>query len=103
VGRDTNIANIWGLFGMNWVIPGTQVNPTVPRDALVLYVRTSYVAQTLVQMREASPLSPDNAPPRSPIFVPGCCGAGPDFDAPLASFVRMARRVIDPAFVTEEP
>jgi 4-phytase/acid phosphatase len=115
VGHDTNIANIGGLFGMGWWIPGTQANPVVPGGALLFelwkrggqqssfYVRTSYVAQTLVQMREASPVSPGNAPARSPIFVPGCSGAGPDFDAPLASFVRMARRVIDPAFVTEEP
>jgi 4-phytase/acid phosphatase len=115
VGHDTNIANVGGLFGMNWMIPGTQANPLVPGGALVFelwkrggeqnsfYVRTSYVAQTLVQMREASPLSPDNYPARSPIFVPGCGGSGPNFDAPLGSFVRIARRVIDPAFVAEEP
>src|SRR5271157_5383659 len=35
VGHDTNIANIGGLFGMNWWIPGTQANPLVPGGALV--------------------------------------------------------------------
>jgi len=115
VGHDTNIANIGGLFGMIWWVPGTQANPTVPGGALVFelwrrggqrsafYVRTSYVAQTLEQMREASPISLSNPPARSPIFVPGCGGQGADFDAPLASFVRRARRVIDPSFVAEEP
>jgi len=115
VGHDTNIANIGGLLDLNWWIPGTQMNPMLPGGALVFelwksggrqggfYVRTSYVAQTLEQMREASPLSLENPPARSPIFVPGCSGPGPDFDAPLASFVRMARRVIDPAFIAPEP
>jgi len=115
VGHDTNIANIGGLFDMTWWIPGTQANPTIPGGALVFelwkrggqpgafYVRTSYVAQTLDQMREASPISLGSPPARSPIFVPGCGGQGPDFDAPLASFVRVARRAIDPAFVAEEP
>ncbi len=115
VGHDSNIANIGGLFGMNWWIPGTPANPTLPGGALVLelwkrgglqnafYVRTSYVSQTLLQMRNATPLSLGAPPARSPIFVPGCSGAGPDFDAPMASFLRVARRVIDPAFVVEEP
>ena len=115
VGHDTNIAHIGGLFGMNWCVPGTQMNPTLPGGALVFelwkrggqenafYVRTSYVAQTLDQMRDATPLSLENPPARSPIFIPGCGGPGPDFDAPLASFVRQARRVIDPAFIAPEP
>lgn len=115
VGHDTNIANIGGLFGMNWYVPGTQANPTLPGGALVFelwkhggqdggfFVRTSYVAQTLEQMREAAPLSVENPPARSPIFIPGCGGPGPHFDAPLASFVRQARRVIDPKFIAPEP
>ncbi|HMD60699.1 MAG TPA: histidine-type phosphatase [Opitutaceae bacterium] len=115
VGHDTNIANIGGLFGMNWWIPGTQMNPTLPGGALVFdlwkragaqssfYLRTSYMAQTLDQMREATPLLAGNPPASSPVFIPGCGGAAPLFDAPLASFVRVARRVIDPAFIAEEP
>jgi 4-phytase/acid phosphatase len=114
VGHDTNINNIGGLFGLNWWISGTQMDPSLPGGALVFelwkrggqdnafYVRTSYVAQTLDQMHDASPLSPDNLPARSPIFVPGSSGKGPDFDSPLPAFVRQARRVIDPAFIAEE-
>jgi len=114
-GHDTNIANVGGLFGMDWWTPGTPTNATLPCGALVFelrrrggqqasfYVRISYVAQTLEQMREGSPLSLDSPPSRSAIFVPGCSGSGPEFDAPLASFVRVARRVIAPAFVAEEP
>jgi 4-phytase/acid phosphatase len=114
-GHDTNIANVGGLFGMNWYVPGTQGNPTLPGGALVFelwkrggpdgayFVRTSYVAQTLEQMREATSLSLESPPARSPIFIPGCGGPGPDFDAPLASFVRQARKVIDPKFIAPEP
>jgi 4-phytase/acid phosphatase len=114
-GHDTNIANVGAMLGMDWWIPGTPANATLPAGALVielrgragqkgsLFVRTSYVSQTLEQMREASPLSLESPPARSAIFVPGCGGAGPDFDAPLASFVRVARRVIAPGLVAEEP
>jgi 4-phytase/acid phosphatase len=115
VGHDTNIASMGGLLGMNWCVPGTQLNPTLPGGALVFelwsrggqgsafFVRTSYVAQTLEQMREATPLSLETPPARAPIFIPGCGGSEHDFDAPLDSFVRQARRVIDPAFIAPEP
>jgi len=115
VGHDTNIANIGGLFGLDWWLPGTQANPMLPGGALVFelwkrggqqnafYVRISYVAQTLPQLREATPLSLKVPPGRSPIFVPGCSADTPGFDAPLASFVRTARHVINPSFVAEEP
>jgi 4-phytase/acid phosphatase len=114
-GHDGNIANMGGLLGLNWWIPGTQPDPLLPGGAIILelwqrggqpdsfYVRTSYVSQTPDQLRNATPLSLDNPPARSPIFVPGSSGAGPDFDAPLDAFVRHARIAIDPAFVTEEP
>lgn len=115
VGHDTNIANVGGLLGMNWCVPGTQSNPTLPGGALVFelwrrggpggayFVRTSYVSQTPDQMREASPSSTGLQPSESPIFIPGCGGKGPGFDAPLPAFVRQARRVIDPSFIASEP
>jgi 4-phytase / acid phosphatase len=113
-GHDGNIANIGGLFGLNWWVPGTQANPMLPGGALIFelwarggqpnayYVRTSYVSQTLEQLRDATPLSLDTPPAISPIFVPGCSGASPGYDAPLDSFVRQARLVIAPSFVAEE-
>jgi 4-phytase/acid phosphatase len=113
-GHDSNIASVGGLFGMNWWVPGTQMNPMLPGGALVFelwkrggqdgfYVRTSYVTQTLEQLRDAAQLSLDSPPARAPIFVPGCGGQAPNFDAPLASFVRQARKVIDPSFIAPEP
>jgi 4-phytase/acid phosphatase len=114
-GHDSNLASVGGLFGMDWWLPGTQVNPVLPGGALVFelwrrggpqedfYVRTSYVAQTLDQQRDAASLSLGNPPALAPIFIPGCGGVGPSFDAPLKAFVRQARRVIDPAFIAPEP
>jgi 4-phytase / acid phosphatase len=113
-GHDGNIANMGGLFGLNWYVPGSQANPLLPGGALILelwhragqpasfYVRTSYVSQTLEQLRNATPLTLEHPPALAPIFVPGCSGAGPNYDAPLDSFVRQARLVIDPAFVADD-
>jgi 4-phytase / acid phosphatase len=114
VGHDSTQASVGGLFGMNWCVAGTQMNPMLPGGALVFelwkrggqdgfYVRTSYVTQSLDQQREATPLTLDSPPARAPIFVPGCGGPAPNFDAPLASFVRQARKVIDPSFIAPEP
>jgi 4-phytase/acid phosphatase len=115
VGHDSNIAALGGLFGLNWLLPGTQMNPMLPGGALVFelwkrggpqedfYVRTSYVSQSLDDQRNAVAPSLDHPPGRAPIFVPGCSGLAPNFDSPLKAFVRQARRVIDPSFIAPEP
>ena len=67
VGHDTNLANIAGALGLNWLIDGRR-DDTPPGGALVFElwrrrdkgefsVRTFYMAQTLDQMRNATPLS----------------------------------------------
>jgi 4-phytase / acid phosphatase len=114
-GHDSTLAALGGLFDLNWWLPGTQMNPMLPGGALLFelwkrggpeedyYVRTSYVAQSLDQQRDAVILSLEKPPALSPIFIPGCSGTGPNFDAPLKAFVRQARKVIDPAFIAPEP
>ena len=110
VGHDTNIINLGGLLGLNWWLPGTQVNPVLPGGALVLEVRrrphdgqfvirTYYMSQSLEQIRNLSPLTLESPPAIAPIFIPGCSGAGPGFDAPLGKFEDLLHRVIDPKFV----
>jgi 4-phytase/acid phosphatase len=113
-GHDSNIAALGGLFSMDWLLPGTQMNPMLPGGALVFelwkrggpqedfYVRTSYVAQSLEGQRNGDTPSLDHPPGRAPIFVPGCSGVAPNFDAPLKAFVRQARRVIDPSFIAPD-
>ncbi|MGD0736475.1 MAG: histidine-type phosphatase [Terracidiphilus sp.] len=85
VGHDTNLENIGGALGISWIIDG-RWNDTPPGGALVLElwkdnstgeysVRTSYMAQTLDQMRNSTPLTIQSPPQRVPIFVPACSQA----------------------------
>jgi 4-phytase/acid phosphatase len=82
VGHDTNLANIGGALGLSWLIDGRR-DDTPPGGSLVFelwksrgtgesFVKTFYMAQTLEQMRNATPLSIENPPSRVPVFVPGC-------------------------------
>ncbi len=85
VGHDTNLANISGALSLSWLIDGRR-DDTPPGGALVFElwkrrgtgeysVRIYYTAQTLDQMRNATPLSIQNPPERVPVFVPGCSQA----------------------------
>ena len=113
VGHDTNIVNLGGLLGVEWYLPGTQLNPVLPGGAFILelrqrrsdgryIVRAEYMSQTLEQTRNLSPLSLATPPAVAPIFIPGCSEAGPGFDAPLAKFEALLQRVIDPKFVVPD-
>jgi len=110
VGHDTNIANLGGLLGLTWMVPGAPANPLLPGGALVFElrrgrgdgpwtVRAYYVTQTLDQMRAAVPLTLEHPPQVAPIFIPDCSGPGPGFAAPYERFAALLRRVIDPKFV----
>jgi 4-phytase/acid phosphatase len=106
VGHDTNLANIGGALGLSWLIDGRR-DDTPPGGALVFelwrkrrgsnyFVRTYYMAQTLDQMRNATPLTLDNPPERVPVFVPGCGQA--DGSCTWSKFQQTVRAGIDPAF-----
>jgi len=84
-GHDTNIAAIAGSLDLSWLIDGRR-DDTPPGGALVFElwkqhgreeysVRAHYMAQTLDQMRNATPLSLANPPERVLVFVPGCSRA----------------------------
>jgi 4-phytase / acid phosphatase len=106
VGHDTNIA---GMVGISWLIDGYQRDDTPPGGALVfelwqqpggdMAVSTYFVAQSLEQMRRASPLTLDSPPLKSPIFVPGCSTADQRMTCPWKAFQHTMESVIDPAFV----
>jgi 4-phytase / acid phosphatase len=84
VGHDTNLTNISGALDLSWLIDGRR-DDTPPGGALVFEVwregsgdyslRTYYTAQTLDQMRNATPLTLETPPERSLVFVPGCSRA----------------------------
>jgi 4-phytase/acid phosphatase len=103
IGHDTNLSNIGGALGLDWLIDGRR-NDTPPGGALVLElwqaheageysVRTYYTAQTLEQMRDASPLNLTHPPERVPVFVPGCSQA--DYSCPWKMFKRAMQAITE--------
>jgi 4-phytase/acid phosphatase len=105
VGHDTNIWNIAGMLDVSWEQPGYQRNQTPPAGALVFEVRrwsdgklrvqTSYVAQSLAQMRAGAPLTVERPPLRAALRIPGCSGAAPGHACTLDEFALAVRRVLD--------
>ncbi|HUB18846.1 MAG TPA: histidine-type phosphatase [Acidobacteriaceae bacterium] len=105
VGHDTNIASVAGLLDLRWILDGRR-DDTPPGGALLFElwrstdgaasVRLFYTAQTLRQMREATPLTLSDPPERVPVFVPGC--SLPDMSCALDSFTSTVRAVVDPAY-----
>jgi 4-phytase/acid phosphatase len=82
VGHDTNIASVAGALDLTWIVDGRR-DDTPPGGALVfslwrsradgrLFVRVSYTAQTLEQMRNLEPLTLDRPPADVSVFVPVC-------------------------------
>ncbi len=105
VGHDTNIATVAGVLGLDWIIDGRR-DDTPPGGALVFElwraagraysVRVYYTAQTLNQMRYATPLSVQSPPERVPVVVPGCSQA--DQSCTWDAFKATVEVVIDPLF-----
>jgi 4-phytase/acid phosphatase len=106
VGHDTNLSNIAGLLNMTWLIDGRR-DDTPPGGALMFEiwkdqgaerysVRVFYIAQTLEQMRSATPLTMENPPPLVPVFIPGCSDEG--MACSWTSFSQMIRHSVAPQY-----
>jgi 4-phytase/acid phosphatase len=109
-GHDTNISHLSGMLNLSWLLPGYQRDDTPPGGSLIFrlwkkpagpgyIVETMYIAQTLDQLRDASPLGPGSAPSSAEVFVPGCATAGSQFACDWESFRQVASRAIDEKFV----
>ena len=106
VGHDTNLTNIAGALDLSWLIDGRR-DDTPPGGALIFElwqkaetsryaVRVYFTAQTLDQMRHATPLTAANPPDRVQLFIPGCSQADAScdwdaFDATLRHAMDIAR------------
>jgi len=110
IASDVNLCGLAGLFQLDWLLPGYQPDFCGPGGALVLQlrqsqttgeyvVRASYIAQTLDQLRNQTPLTLDAPPASAPVFIPGCSVDNATFDCPLGRLVRIASQVIDPESV----
>jgi 4-phytase/acid phosphatase len=105
VGHDTNIWNLASMMDVTWLQPGWQRNQTPPAGALMFEVRetadkklrvyTSYLAQSLEQMRSATPLTAETPPVRTPLRIPGCSTAAPGFPCTLEEFAVAMRNSVD--------
>lgn len=108
-GHDTNLSNIAGMLGISWLLSGYQPAETPPGGALVFelwqqgtgefVVNTYFAAQSLEQMRKVLPLSLDNPPLKSPIFVPGCSRRDRNMTCTWEEFRSTVNNAIDPTFV----
>jgi 4-phytase / acid phosphatase len=108
-GHDTNLSNIAGMLGISWLLSGYQPAETPPGGALVFelwrqgtgefVVNTYFTAQSLEQMRKVQPLSLDDPPLKSPIFLPGCGRGDQNMTCTWEEFQRTMNNAIDPAFV----
>jgi 4-phytase/acid phosphatase len=106
IAANTNITGLAGLLHLDWLLPGYEQDVSAPSGALVLelrqsqstgeyIVRTSYVSQTMDQLRNQTPLTLDAPPAIAPVFVPGCSIDNATFDCPLGKFVSVASELID--------
>ena len=110
-GHDTNLSNLPGMLGLSWHLPGYQPDDTPPGGALIFSlwqqpdtgqysVRTQYFAQTLQQMRSATPLTMAAPPAKEDVAVAGCESATGSIGCSWETFVKTLQRAIDNRFVS---
>ncbi|MBB3798142.1 4-phytase/acid phosphatase [Xanthomonas arboricola] len=110
-GHDGTLTLLAGMFDLHWQLPGYQPDQTVPGGALVFerwrradgqrVIRLRYTAQTLAQLRERRALTLQAPPPSSPVFIPGCSSATPEYDCPLPALATLIDAAIDPHYLSE--
>jgi 4-phytase/acid phosphatase len=105
IGHDTNIANLAAIIDVSWTQLGYQRNQTPPAGALMFELRqgpdrkqrvyTSYIAQSLEQMRGAKPLTLEAPPAKTPLKLPGCSMNAPGYPCLIEEFAIAVRNAID--------
>jgi 4-phytase/acid phosphatase len=98
--HDANITWLGGLLRIDWIVSDETINATPPGSALVFElvhdtstnsnkIRTFFIAQTLDQIRNLTPLTGAEKPSIAPIFIPGCSGPGPDYACAVEGFAQV--------------
>ena len=110
IGHDSDISRFGGMLGVDWLLEGYQPNSRPPGGALVFEiwrdaagkrtVQLYIVAQTLDQLRNATPLTLEAPPGRANIFIPGCSTSAEGWPCDWAAFERAVQASIDPHFVS---
>ncbi len=110
-GHDTNLSNLSRMLGLSWHLPGYQPDDTPPGGALIFslwrqpdtgqcFVRAQYLAQTLQQMRSATPLTTAAPPAKEDVAVAGCESTTGSIGCSWETFAKTLRRAIDNHFVS---
>jgi 4-phytase/acid phosphatase len=111
-GHDTNQSNLSGMLDLSWLLPGYQADDTPPGGALIFSlwksaggysVRLQYLAQTLEQMHDATPLSRTHPPAIANVFVPGCSSGAEGYPCSWERFREVAAKAILPGFASGKP
>jgi 4-phytase/acid phosphatase len=112
-GHDTNLSNLSGMLGLSWRLPGYQPDDTPPGGALIFslwqrpeggenYVRAEYLAQTLEQMRSATPLTMAAPPAKEDVTVKGCESATVTLGCSWNTFAKSLQAAIDTRLTTAQ-
>jgi 4-phytase/acid phosphatase len=110
-GHDTNLANLSGMLGLSWGVPGYPPSDTPPGGALIFslwqqpdtaqyFVRAQYIVQTLEQMRNATPLTLAAPPAKEDVALTGCESATQSTGCPWEAFERTLQKAVDKRFVS---
>jgi 4-phytase/acid phosphatase len=110
-GHDTNLANLSGMLGLSWRLPGYQPDDTPPGGALIFslwqqpgkaefFVRAQYLAQTLEQMRSAVPLTLASPPAKEDVTVAGCDHTAVNLGCSWNPFAKALQKAMSNQFVS---
>lgn len=113
VGHDTNLANLAGILGIRWQLPG-QPDNTPPGGELVIerwqdpdsqqyWVRLQFVYQTLSQLREQTRLTLATPPGIVALSLPDCQKEAVQGACPLSRFVEITRQRLQPDCLPDTP
>lgn len=105
--HDANLTWLGGLLRIDWIVSDETINATPPGSALVFElvhnsktnadtVRAFFLAQTLDQIRNLTPLTGAEKPSIAPIFIPGCSGPGPDYNCSVDGFAHAVDQAAHP-------
>ena len=104
-GHDTNIADLGGLLDIHWRAASYPADTVPPGGALVFellsdghgkrFVRASFRAQTMDQLRNLEPLSGSGGAPSAFVAIPGCGSAEDVRSCDIATFAAVVRRSLE--------
>lgn len=102
VGHDTNQAELGGLLGLHWSLPGYPADDPPPGSGLLFsllgnaagqqYVTVTYQVQSMAQIRGLQKLDTGNKPELQAIPIPGCGNSPAATACTLQNFAALVQR-----------